>query len=898
MSHTRDLLFGLFLRAFPRHFRERYGASMRGDFEHEWHEKRARGLARLATFVVRTGWDMLASGIRERARRSPSTADPHRTRPLDGVVPEVRHALRGLRKSPAFTAVTVVTLGLGIGGATALFSVVDGVLLRPLPYPQPERLVQLWQVNGARFGGARFSEPNFRDVRERSRSFTAMSAYLDGPSPVTLPSGALRVRRAAVSDGFFDVLGTPMLLGRPFRPDESARGEPVMVVAEAFWRTYLGATTDLDSVHPRIGDRVFSIVGVLGTSLSFPEGTAIWTPRDPHPTGTRTGHNWRVVGRLRPGTEVDVAGGELSAIAADLEQEYRDETAMTDIMTVPLREQIVGTARRALLILLAASGFLLVVSCANVINLMLARGSARRTEIATRRALGAGRSRLAIHFLAEAGALSLTGGALGFVLARMGVPLLVASGSVELPRIQDVALDSRVGLFAVTVSFAVASVMGLLVSARVSEGGIGEGLASSTRSGSLDKRRARTSDLLTTLQVAMTLVLLVAAGLVSRSFLAAAAVDTGFRHDGALVVDAFLPQGDGYAVGRDAWRAATEARDGLLDVVRSTAGAAEVGLANGIPLRLRGSDGSFLIVDGPGQVTDFDEFRRLAEDPARLGYAIYRVANADYFRAMEIPLLSGRLFDERDGADSPPAAVISRALADTKWPDEDPIGKQIQFGNMDGDLRPFTIVGVVGDVRERLEAEPYPTFYGNAMQRPAALTSGFSLVLANGDAEALAPAIRTALHDARPDIPVELATLEDILSEPLAGRRFNLMLLGAFGSLATALALTGIYGVVSYLTAQRRREWAVRLALGASRIGVVGRVLRGGTVRVTIGIAIGATVAFAGTRLLAGLLFGVSPTDPWTFFAVVAFLFTVGLAACLVPALRAARVDPVVAMRD
>lgn len=876
---------------------------MRETFETRYAERAEAGPGRLAAFLWRTSFDMLASGLRERSR--PSDRRDFRQRPsLDSTLLDARFALRMLRRSPGFSAVIVLTLGLGIGGATALFSVVDGVLLRPLPYPEPERLVQLWQVNDPA-ARAQFSEPNFRDVQERSRSFEALAAYGASVSPLSIAGEARRVSVAQTSERFFDVLGVRPVVGRLLEPAEVSAGAAVMVVDEDFWRANLGASADLSRYTPRIGERTYAIVGVLPSGAAYPTGTTAWIPREPRPAGARTAHNWRVVGRLRPGVGLSAVRAELSGIAADLSREYGDDTWMLDAAVVPLREQLVGPVRRTLLILLAASGFLLLVACANVVNLLLARAASRGPELATRRAIGAGLRRLAAQFLVEALVLSALGGALGVVLARIGVVSLLALEPGRLPRTESVGVSGAVLLFALALSFGVAAVLALLTSMRTSQGAIAEALTESGRS-RLDSRRGhRMRNALTAAQVAMTLVLLVGAGLLARSFLTLSSVDPGYRTQGALVVDAYLPGavvGDPFGPSQEAADRLTRVgltRDALVARMRALPGVTAVGVTTLLPLTGGGSDGEFLIVDRADDVLSLDDFVRLAKDPDRLGYAEYRVASAGYFRAMGIPLESGRLFDDRDGPTDPVAAVISRSLADVRWPGEDPVGKVIEYGNMDGDLRPYTVVGVVGDVREgSLDAEHRPTFYGNALQRPAALRTRFSLVLATSDADGLVPAARAAARDVAPDVPVRIRTLSEVFSASLAQRRFSLILLGAFAALAVALAITGIYGVISYLVAQRSREWAVRLALGARRSDVLRRVLTRGAWLVGTGVLVGTLVALAATRVLRSFLYEVSPTDATTFVAVALLLAAVSLAASYVPAVRATRVDPAAVMRE
>ncbi|MQA89448.1 MAG: FtsX-like permease family protein [Gemmatimonas sp.] len=809
---------------------------------------------------------------------------------------DLRFAGRGLRKNPAFAAISILTLGLGIGGTTAIFSVVEGVLLRPLAYSEPDRLVQVWQI-GENGGRTQFSRQNHQDVRERSRSFEALAAYSPGLTPVSSGDGEVsRVSVAEVSDEFFEVLDAAPALGRWMAPEEVASGAPVAVVSAEFWRMQLGGGERLEDRAVRIGDRLHTVVGVMPQTADFPWGTGAWIPRDPNRTEYRTGHNYRIVGRLAPGVSLETAEGELSAIARELRGMYGDDTWMMDAAVVPLREQLVGGVRPVLFLLLGAAGFLLLVACANVVNLLLARAATRRAEIAVRQAVGAGKGRLVRQFLTEALLLSVLGGVLGVILARFGVAALLALEPGRLPRVEEVGLDASVLAFAIAVSFATAATIGLVTAIRAADGDIHNALSESvsSRIGGVGSHRARHG--LMALQIVMTCVLLVGAGMLIRSFLRLTAVDPGYRTTGTVVIDAYLPSGDG----NDVAEVAARARDDLLARLSVLPGVSRVGVTSSFPTSGGGSNGTFLILTEPEEIASLDDFARLIEDPSRLGQAEYRVASGDYFRAMGIPLLRGRPFDERDAPESPHAAVISESLAERRWSGEDPIGKIIQYGNMDRDLRPYTIVGVVGDIREAgLDAEPLPTFYGNALQRSRSLVGLFSLVLeVGGNPAPVLSAARVAAAEAVPDVPVRIRTVEEILGASLAQRRFSLILLSTFALTALALAVAGVYGVISYLVAQRRRELGIRLTLGATRSDIIGHVIGPGMAVVAGGVLIGIIGAFAATRLLESLLYGITPTDPPTFLAVAFLLISVSLVATWVPAIRAARTDPMIALRE
>jgi predicted permease len=643
-------------------------------------------------------------------------------------------------------------------------------------------------------------------------------------------------------------------------------------------------------------DKAFRVVGVMPASVDLPVGADLWLPRElAGPSQYRTGHNFRVIARLRDGVTLAQARRETSAIAKSLKQQYGDETWMYDARLVPLREQMVGDVRPALVVLLAASGFLLLIGCANVVNLLVARMAARQGELALRLALGAGRARLVKQFLVESLVLSLCGGAVGVLIGVVGVKALLALEPGRLPRISEVGIHWPVLVFALLVSVACAVTLGLLTAWRATRGDIRETLAQSqrTQTGSGTSHRVRSS--LVVAQVALTLVLLVGAGLLGRSFQRLLAVTPGFRADNAVIMDV------DYSSSRDtaSMRRMVQVYDELIQRFASIPGVTEVGGANFFPLAGGGnSDGVFIVMSRPDEKFDFSQLPTLVKDKTRSGYADFRVASPGFFQALHIPLVRGRLFDDRDGPSATPAAVINAALARKQWPNESPLGKIIQFGNMDGDLRPFTIVGVVGDIREASLAEaPKPAFYAYYRQRPVRASSFYFVIDGGGAPTSLIAAARRVVHDLRPDIPPRFRTMDTVLADSLADRRFTLLLLGAFGAAALLLATLGVYSVISFLVTQRRQEIGVRVALGARSEDVLRLVLRQGAMLALAGIVVGAVAALGLTRLIAGLLYGVSATDPVSFVAVMALLTFVALLASFIPARRASRVDPMTVLR-
>jgi putative ABC transport system permease protein len=583
----------------------------------------------------------------------------------------------------------------------------------------------------------------------------------------------------------------------------------------------------------------------------------------------------------------------MSAISKRLRAELGDDTYMVDAELVPLHTLMVGNVRPALLVLIGSAAFLLLIACANVVNLLLARAASRERELAVRLALGAGRGRMARQFLTETLVLSLLGGTFGVLLAFWSVYLLLIFEAGKLPRVSEIGVNWTVLLFTLGVSVAAAAAMGLAAAWRASGDDVRGVLAGGgrTQAGSTRSRRVRAA--LVVSQVGLTLVLLIGAGLLGRSFLRLLDQDPGFRTDGALVMSLALPTPGTGDYGRLA-----SFHDELIDRVRALPGVEEVGGASSLPLGGGYSDGSFLLLNYPDEVTDFESYGQAANDPARVHHAQYRVASAGYFRALSIPLLRGRLFDDQDAPDAAHAALVSQSLAERVWPGEDALGKLIQFGNMDGDLRPFTVVGVVGDVRERgLEAEPQPTFYASYRQRPSRIGT-FSIVISGPpQPTSLIPAARAILAEMNPEVPPSFRTLDDIYAASLADRRFNLLLLSTFGGAALLLALMGIYGVMSITVVQRTREIGVRMALGARHGEVVRLVVGQGLILGATGVVLGVIGSLAATRLMGTLLYGVTTTDLFTFVAVSTLLMAAALVASFLPARRAARVDPMIALR-
>ena len=810
------------------------------------------------------------------------------------MIHDLRHVLRSLRKSPGFTSIAVLTLALGIGANTSIFSVVRGVLLRPLPYPHPDALMDIETVFESGASG-NTAYPDFEDLRDQNHSFATMAVYANWTASASAEGHGFRVAWAHVSASFFPTLGVAPAVGRVFGPDDARAGQRVAVVSYGYWQSRLGGRTDLEGQSVRVGDQAYTVIAVMPRGYDFPTGTEIWVPREPQ-TENRTSQNWHVVGRLAPGISRDRAQEDLSTIAHRVRQQYGDDTYMTGAAVRPVLEQVVGSVRPALLVLLGAAGVLLLVACVNVVNLLLTRSLSREREVALRLALGAGAGRLARGFLIESLVLSLTGAALGALLAVVGVRVLLALEPGHLPRVNDIGVDWPVLGFALGVAVVAAVAIGLVPAIRAARQDAREALASGQRSQGGGVMSQGIRGALVASQVALTIVLLVGAGLLGRSFLKLLAVNPGYRTSGAVVMDVWLP----YPRGDAAETRNTGFLERLIAGVRALPGVERVGGVSKFPLAGgSGGNGTFLILQRPDEVTDLAGFQRLATDPTRTGNAEFRVASAGYFGAMGIPLIRGRLFDDRDAPGAPHVALISASLAQTRWPGEDPLGKFIEFGNMDGDPRAFTIIGVVGDVQERgLGVAPHPTFYAYYRQRPRSASDFHLAILSRGDVTMLTASARRVALELNPEVPTRFRTLDDVVSTSLANRRFVLVLVALFGGLALVLATMGLYGVIAYIASQRTPEIGVRMALGARGADVVRLLVRQGAAYAGIGIVVGLVAAFALTRFLASLLYGVGTMDPVSFAATAVVLFVTALAASSIPARRAARVDPMQALRQ
>jgi len=832
---------------------------------------------------------------------------------------DLRYALRQLRKNPGFFAIAIGTLGLGIAASTAIFSVLYGVLLRSLPYYKPDRIVQIWEVNSSG-SHMRFDDPNFEDMKAQTHSFESMAQMYSIEAAVSFGQEPDRIKVAHVSEDFFSVMGVQPLIGRSFVPEERQFGAAsTALVSYSVWKTRLHQVRDLSAAKVLVSNLPVAVIGVLPPGFTFPDSSQIWLSREnANPRlPSRSAHNWQVVARLRDGAALNQARGDASGIAHRLFQQYGSEDMnMVDAAVLPLRDALTAAVRPALLVVFGVVGLLLLVACANVTNLSLAQASRRGGELAIRSALGVSRWRLVRQFLAEALVLSLFANFLGIALASFGIRVLRALAPGNIPRVNEISLNLPVLGFSLALSVAVAIGLGVLTALRAASKDLRGVLAGSGQAQGTTARSQRVGKIIAAGQIAMTLMLLVGAGLLGRSLFRVLAIHPGFDTQHVLTIDLELPD-----VEARAQTQRSELLDQLISRLRSWPGVQAVGGTNSLPLASPPDDGNFLILNpqqlspkqwnfidrssrvsiGEADATYLSElstfYGQLSRNPEGSGNADYVVASTGYFQCLGIPLLKGRLFTDADRPNAPHVAVISESVAKLKWPNQEPIGQTIEFGNMDGDLRPITIVGVVGEVRTRnLEWAPRPTIYVHYRQRPRA-TSAFSIVLrTNSDPAGIFTAARSLLTQLDPTVPPRFSSLDEIFSQSLNTRRFNLLLVGVFAVAALLLALAGICGVLAYFVAQRTREIGVRIALGASIPSILKMVLSQGLTTSVAGIMIGLFGSLLLTRSMRSLLFEVGPSDPATLVGVTVLILVATVLASYIPARRAAKVEPIAAL--
>ena len=816
---------------------------------------------------------------------------------METLLRELRYSLRALTKSRGFSAIAILTLALGIGASTSIFSVVDAVLLRALPYPNLRQIVRVWEQtpNGHRL---QFADPNFDDFHAQNNTFAHLAEYAELPRSVSGGREPVRVNIAEVTGGFFEAFGVAPFRGRDFAPEEQRpQGTPAAIVSYHYWQRYLGGAADLSRCHLSMEGAVYPVIGVMPEGFDFPAGVAAWIPRDFPRDQSRSAHNWDSIGRVRDGITLAQARANLSAIARRIKNHYGKDVDLSDAAVLPLADAMVGDVRTALVTLLGAVGLLLLVACANVAGLLLGRNSARSKELAVRVALGAGRGRLMQQFLAESFSLSLVGGVLGILLAAWAVRILPAILPANLPRQQGISVNTPVLLFALVAIVAVAVSLGLFAAWRAAHGDLQEALTSGCRSFTGSAASQRFRGFVVIGEIAATLVILIGAALLGRSFWRLIETSPGFRQQNLITMQFLPPNPQGHVM-MDQSDVARQVHlvEEISNRLRTIPGVESLGLAGAMPVAEGDnlSEGDFLILNGKKPPANFEDFGRLAQNRSQAGHALYCVAGKAYFRTLGISLVRGRMFGEHDNWSSPHVAVISESLARERWPNQDPIGQIIEFGNMDGNLKPLTIVGIAGDVRARgLDHAPSGVIYVDYRQRGFNINSQPTILMRSAvPLGEIVPKARGIFRDLAPDAPVKFSTFADEMGGWLADRRFLLLLVGLFSAAALTLAAVGIYGVVAFSVTRRTQEIGIRMALGAQRRDVLRLVVGEGARLALSGVAIGIAASLFITRLLSSLLFGVSATDPITFAGVGALLSLVALLASYIPARRAMRLDP------
>jgi putative ABC transport system permease protein len=795
---------------------------------------------------------------------------------------DFRYALRQLIKAPGFTAVAILTLALGIGACTAIFSVVNVVLLRPLNYPEPGRIVIIRETNLPQFPEFSVSPPNYLDWEKQTKSWEYLAAYTGAGLNLTGEGEPQRLLGVKATAHYFDAFGVKPVVGRMLLPEEDAPGKnQVVVLSYPFWQRVFGGTRDVVGRAIQLNGEPYTVVGVAPVGFGLASKVDVWTPMAFKPDETandaRGGHYLNVVGRLRPGVTVAQAKAELEVIAVQLAKQYPDSNKGWGIWMMRLQDSSVRDLRPVLYTLLGAVGCVLLIACANLANLLLARATARHREISIRAALGASRGRLVRQLLTESVVLSLCGGVAGVVLARWGLDALLALAPSSLPRISEIHLDSGVLIFSLALSIVTGLVFGIAPAWLAARADVNEALKQGTRGSTEGGARGRLRSALVVLEVTFALMLLGGAGLLARSFMQLAHVDPGFTSENATLLRLSLPQKK-YAMPEQQ----TAFADALLERVKVLPGVQSAGITHSMPLV-----GDYVL--------GFNIEGRPAIAPSDLPSTNYYTVTPDYFRAMGIRLIRGRTFTPQDDAKAPRVAVINETMARQHFPNEDPIGKRINITNGPDTWR--QIVGIVGDIKQygvdkATSAQAYEPF----AQVP--FSSLNVVIRTSGSPAALLGALRPAVYAVDKDQPVgTIRPLEEIMAESIASQRFAMTLLTVFSLVALVIAAVGIYGVMAYSVVQRTGEFGIRMALGAQRRDVLRLVLAQGGKLVGLGLLVGLAGTLAASRAMASMLFNTSAQDPLTLGTITLLLGAVALVACLLPANRATKVNPIEALR-
>jgi putative ABC transport system permease protein len=805
---------------------------------------------------------------------------------METILQDVRYGVRMLAKHPGFMAVAVIALGLGIGANTAIFSVINSVLVRPLPFANSDRLVMIWQSSPQEnsFREA-VAAANFLDWKDQNTAFEHLAAFREDNFNITGTDRPEQVPGCRTNASLFQVLGVEPLLGRAFQDDENA--PPSVVISKGLWERLFAADPHIIGQKLIVNSEPLTITGVMPAGFDFPEGNNLWVrsryrvPENPldlskDPSAERGHQYFSVVALLKPNVEIEQAQAEMDTISRRLEQQYPNDNMGRSASLISLREEEVGEVRPILLVLFGAVGFVLLIVCANVANLLMARAATRQKEIAIRIALGAGRRRIAQQLLTESVMLALAGGSAGLLVALWGISPLVALIPADIHGMQNIGVDARVLGFTMLVSLLTGVVFGLLPALGASKTDLNESLKESGRSSTEGRRGSSLRASLIVSEIAMSLVLLIGAGLMIKSFVRLQQVDLGFATENLLTMRLTLPQSK-YPEKRDQARFFQQA----LQQIQIAPGVESAAAISRLPLTPGNSSRSFNIEGRSSDNTETD------------ASADYRVISSDYFRTMSIPVLKGRAFTERDNDKVAGSVIINDTAARRYWPDEEPVGKRLQ---VEGDEW-LEIVGVVGDVKHLgRDSKSRAEIYMPYLRKPWP----FMTIVARSsqNVTSLGETLREAVLAVDHDQPVyNIGTVEQLVSRSVARRRSNMLLLGIFAVLAMVIAAVGIYGVMSYSITQRKHEIGIRIALGASRRDILRMILGYGLTLALAGVAAGSVAALILTRLIKNLLFDVSATDPATFLLISLALIGVALAACAVPARRALKVDPMIALR-
>jgi len=797
---------------------------------------------------------------------------------------ELRYALRTLRNNPSFSTIAVLTLALGIGANTAMFSVVNGVLLRPLDYPNASRIVQL-KTSDLKKGRSfpRLSGPDFADIRSGASALEQVNFYYGGEAGVQMADHAEFVSTYIVTPGFFEVFGVAPAFGRGFAINDAKRAA---IVGLPFARRNFGSGAGALRQTLHMEGVAYEVVGVVPATFRFPRDAQVWLATSAQPETpwgvSRTAYNYRTLALLKQGTSLDEANTQLQTIGARLQTAYPDANKDKSFLAVPLREQLVGPVRATLYFLMGAVSLVLLIACANVANLLLARATARQREMAVRAALGATRMAIARQLLIESGVIAVAGGAVGLLLASAGTRVLThaTAQQVGLPRLTDIQVNWIVFAFAIGVSLLSSFLFGMSPAWQSAKVDLNEALKQAGRG--LAGSSGRLRNALVVAQVALSFALAIGAGLLLRSFLALNSVDPGFRTQGMLVMYAHDP-----AHTLDDYLKAGQSFVNAVEQIRQLPGVTSAAAAMGVPTGQYGSNGGY-VVDG----------KPFSQDLNSMAQSDFTLSGPGYFSTMGIPLLRGRDFSLSDNYGHQFVAIISESLAKQSFSGKDPIGHTIMSG-LDSSAKWMTVIGVVADVRQDSPANPPgPTLYMPLLQHPY-YANELQMVMRSAVSPAsLIDPVRSKMRSLNPEVATKFTTMEAMMSDSIATPRLRAMLVGLFAGLALLLAMAGMYGVMTYVTTQRIPEFGVRMALGASQRNVLGLVLGSAAKLAVLGVAIGVAIAFSAARVMNSMLFGLKANDAITYAAVLLAVTPIVILAATVPAWRASRVDPVVALRN